>query len=72
VRIVLEGFRREAPPAVSTDVALQDQPSGPRAPWNKLRPEKGYGRRDEILAKRKEVKDRTLQQPGDYNRANWE
>ncbi len=29
-----------------------------------------YGRRDEILAKRKEVKQRTLQQRRDYNRAN--
>src|SRR2546428_434493 len=29
-----------------------------------------YGRRDEILAKRKEVTDRTLQQRRDYNRAD--
>src|SRR5438093_645561 len=31
-----------------------------------------YGRRDEILAKRKEVTDRTLQQRRDYNRASRE
>jgi putative transposase len=31
-----------------------------------------YGRRDEILAKRKEVKQRTLQQRRDYNRASRE
>jgi transposase InsO family protein len=31
-----------------------------------------YGRRDEILAKRKEVKNRTLKQRRDYNRANPE
>jgi transposase InsO family protein len=31
-----------------------------------------YGRRDEILAKRKEVKQRTLQQRRDYNRASQE
>jgi transposase InsO family protein len=31
-----------------------------------------YGRRDEILAKRKEVQERTLQQRRDYNRANRE
>src|SRR5438094_942385 len=31
-----------------------------------------YGRRDQILAKRKEVTDRTLQQRRDYNRASRE
>jgi hypothetical protein len=31
-----------------------------------------YGRRDEILARRKEIRQRTLQQRRDYNRANRE